>query len=84
MSIRQKWVKNLVKFLGSKNSFKNIVKVLKMIRKAFFSKMGKNLSITKKWVKHSVKFSCSEKIFKNIVKVLKRKKSVFLQKYVKM
>ena len=40
VSFTQKWVKNFVKFSGSEKFFKNILKVLKRIKKAFFHKNG--------------------------------------------
>ena len=46
VSFTQKWVKNLVKFPGSEKIFKNILKVLKRIKKVSFAKMGKNVSFT--------------------------------------
>ena len=69
LSFTQKWVKNLVKFSGSKKDFKNILKVLKRIKKPFFAKMGKNVSFKKKWVKNLVQFPGSEKFFKNMVRL---------------
>ena len=42
VSFTQKWVKNLVKFPGSEIFFKNILKVLKRVKKRFF---------LQKWVK---------------------------------
>ena len=69
VSFTQKRVKNLVKFSGSEKIFKNILKVLKRIKKRFFAKMGKNVSFKKKWVKNLVQFPGSEKIFKNMVRL---------------
>jgi hypothetical protein len=40
VSFTQKWVKNLVKFPGFEKIFKNILKVLKRIKKGFFYKNG--------------------------------------------
>ena len=40
VSFTQKWVKNLVKFSGSEKIFKNILKVLKRMKKVFFCKNG--------------------------------------------
>ena len=60
MSFTQKWVKNLVKFPGSEKIFKNILKVLKKIKKGFFfAKMGKklkaNFQVPKKFSKTLLK-----------------------------
>ena len=71
VSFKQKWVTNLVKFSSSEKIFKNIVKVLKRIKKSVF---------LQKWVKNLVKFPGYEKIFKNILKVLKRIKKEFFCK----
>ena len=54
VSFTQKWVKNLVKFPGSEKIFKNILKVLKKIKKGFF---------LQKWVKNLRQISRFRKNF---------------------
>ena len=64
-----KKLSQIFRFWVPKKFFKNILKVLKRIKKRFFAKMGKNVSFKKKWVKNLVQFPGSEKIFKNMVRL---------------